>query len=199
MESYWSQVLTPSCMLVTHSLQSPRHLWLTWKPEKDTQAKSTKKHPSSSGLSQPSKADLQALTTTAGHVLVTPYPYLALCLLLLLQNFSTSLILQLMQKAVGLSHHVPLPSPGRHGATPWASRHPPCSQLLTLTIVALLTSTMAALLTSKLSSAFTIQQSVHVARSSKTVERRARPNAVICKAVLMGLPARAQRCLPPPL
>lgn len=26
MESYWSQVLTPSCMLVTHSLQSPRHL-----------------------------------------------------------------------------------------------------------------------------------------------------------------------------
>lgn len=102
---------------------------------------------------------------------------------------SNPLIFQLMQKAVGLSHHVPFPSPWRHGATPWMSRYPPCSQLLTLKMVALLTS--------KLSSAFTIQQSVHVARSRKRVERRARPNAVICKAVLlMGLPARAQRHLP---
>ena len=119
---------------------------------------------------------------------------------------SNPLILQLMQKAVGLSHHVPFPSPWRHGATPWMSRHPPCSQLLTLKmvalltlrVVALLTLRVVALLTSKLSSAFTIQQSVLVARSRKRVERRARPNAVNCKAALMGLPARAQR-RPPPL
>lgn len=95
-----------------------------------------------------------------------------------------------MQKAVGLYHHVPFPSSRRHGGTPRMSGHPPCAQLLTLKLVAPLTS--------KLSSAFTIQQSVHVARSRKRVERRARPNAVICRAALMGSPARAQRH-PPPL
>lgn len=58
--------------------------------------------------------------------------------------------------------------------------------LLTLKVATVLIFQVISLLTSKLSSALTIQQSVHVARSRKSVEKRASPNAVTCRAAPMG-------------
>lgn len=158
---------------------------------------SSKKPPdspaSSPGVSQPCKADLQPLTTMAGHVPVTAHPYTAARLLRLLQRASNPLTLQGLQKAA-MSPSKPMET-WCHPLDVQTPTHLPAADLEDT--VALLPLETDALLTSKLSSAFTIQQSVHVARSRKRVESRARPNAVICKAALMGLPARAQRRWPP--
>lgn len=125
------------------------------------------------------------------------HPYMAASLLSVLQGTSNALTLQGLQKAVVCPTMSPF-NPVEMCCTPMDVQAPTRLPAAVLEdTVALLPSEMDALLTSKLSSAFTIQQSVHVARSRKRVERRARPNAVICKAALMGLPERAQRHWPP--
>lgn len=64
--------------------------FVTYLEAGERQAKSIKIHTSSPGIPQPSRADLQTLTTTAGHVPVTAFSHLALWLLILLQHFSLS-------------------------------------------------------------------------------------------------------------